>query len=295
MATVHIVCQRPEAARILPREARYLAADNGWTMGPKPDDGASVNYFFNYADGWIRYRGYNKTPLAGYYTHYEPGTHKAGLWDESASVVALRTCNNEEAARMLRPTGETVKVAPVIEREQFTPGKGKPEARRTGRRPVVGLTGWAATQPRKGAHLVKELLRLGWDRLAEWRASGTGWPVPTTLYRWEDLPEFYRGLDYLLCTSLQDAGPAGPVEALCCGVPVIIPSGVGLCDELPEGPGVYHYDRGDVAEMSRALHRALEDPRPREAQALRRLTEGYTRERWSADHREAFRRMGWTG
>lgn len=294
--TVHIVCQRPEAERILPRQARYLAEDLGWTVSERPDDGASVNYLFNYADGWLRFRWYERTPLAAYYTHYEPGTAKAQLWDQSATFVELRTCNNEEAARMVRPTGETAKVAAPIDREHFTLGRnvGR-DAQRTRGKPVVGLNGWCdGKTQRKGAHLVNELLALGWDRLATWRACGKGWPVPTRWYAWEALPDFYRGLDYLLCTSLYDAGPAGPLEALCCGIPVIVPSGVGLCDELPEGPGVYHYDRGDVAGMSRALHRAMEDPRPRDPEVLRRLTVGYTREQWSRDHHEAFRRMGWT-
>ncbi len=295
--TVHIVCQRPEAPRILPKLARYLADDLGWTISPRPDDGATVNYLFNYGDGWLRYRWYDKTPLAAFYTHYEPGTGKAQLWDESATFVALRICNNEEAARLVRPTGETVRVTAPIEREHFTPGRRAALERRGPRkRPVIGVNGWCdGKTARKGEHLLAELLGLGWNRLATWRASGRGWPVETKTYTWNEMPDFYRGLDYLLCTSLYDAGPAGPLEALCCGIPVIVPSGVGLCDELPEGPGVYHYARGDVAEMSRALHRAMEDPRPRAPEALRRLTEGYTRERWSADHREAFRRMGWTG
>lgn len=282
---VHIVCQRPGVMRILQQMAAYLSQDLGWSIGTTPDATASVNYLFNYADGWVRFAGYDKTPVAAYFTHYETGGHKEALWHDCAARVALRVCNNEEAARLLRPTGATFRAMPIVELEHFTPAH---DARQHHEMPVVGLNGWAEGKTRKGAHLVSELLAMGWAARAEWRASGSGWPVETRNYDWRDLPEFYRGLDYLLCPSLEDAGPAAPCEALACGIPVIVPTGVGLCDELPECAGVYHYARGDVADMSRALECAMDDWRPRNAADLRAMVSRYTRANWVEGHRAVF-------
>jgi hypothetical protein len=288
---VHIVCQRPLVMRILQQMADYLVRDLGWSISPYPDPDATVNYFFNYADGWWRFNDWAKTPIAAYFTHYESDSHKAALWDSCAGAVALRVCNNEEAARRLRATGLTARVMPVIELERYTPAT---EARPASALPVVGLSGWANNGPRKGAHLVAELLDMGWRDRAEWKASGAGWPVPTVSYPLRDLPAFYQSLDYLLCSSLEDAGPAGPVEALACGVPVIVPDTVGLCAELPECAGVYHYARGDVADMSRALERAMDDPRPRGTWNLHGLAARYSRANWSEGHRIVFE-MLWGG
>lgn len=287
---VHVVCMRPDVMRILQTMAHHLVRALGWSIGPYPDADATVNYFFNYADGWVRYAGYDKTPIAAYFTHYESDGAKAAIWDHCAAHVALRVCNNEEAAQRLRPTGLTARVMPVIELEHFTPDGGRDQRGY----PVIGLSGWANNGPRKGAHLASALLDMGWRDRAEWRASGAAWPVPTKSYSWAELPEFYRSLDYLLCTSTEDAGPAGPVEALACGVPVVVPDSVGLCAELPECAGVYHYKRGDVGDMSRALEMAMDDPRPRPQAELRALVENYTRSNWVEGHRIVFE-MLWGG
>lgn len=283
--TVHIVCQRPLVMRILQQMADHLVRGLGWSISPYPDETATVNYFFNYADGWWRFNDWAKTPIAAYFTHYEADGHKADLWHDCAGKVTLRVCNNEEAARLLRPTGLTARVMPVIELEHYTPSDAAPEPHSY---PIVGLSGWADNGPRKGAHLVAELLTMGWADRCEWRASGNGWPVPTRNYTWREMPGFYRGLDYLLCSSLEDAGPAGPVEALACGIPVIIPRGVGLCDELPECAGVYHYERGSVADMSRALEQAMDDPRPRGTWNLHELVAKYNKDNWVEGHRIVF-------
>lgn len=281
---VHLVCQRPLVMRVLQQMADCLVRDLGWSISPYPDEAATVNYFFNYADGWWRFNDWAATPLAAYFTHYESDGRKAEFWNDCASRVVLRVCNNEQAARLLRPTGLTARVMPVID-SQFSPAHDDHDKRDV---PVIGLNGWAEKAPRKGAELVRELLEMGWRDRATWRASGSGWPVDTVSYQWRDLPKFYHSLDYFLCSSLEDAGPAGPCEALACGIPVIIPSGVGLCDELPECAGVYHYQRGDVADMSRALEQAMDDPRPRGLWNLHELVSRYSRANWVEGHRVIF-------
>jgi len=56
------------------------------------------------------------------------------------------------------------------------------------------------------------------------------------------MQEFYRSLSVFLCTSAIEGGPVTILEALACGVPVVVPKGVGLVEELPDIPGIYRYD-----------------------------------------------------
>ena len=122
----------------------------------------------------------------------------------------------------------------------------------------------------------------------DWRASGRGWPVATRRYTWEQMPGFYQGLDVLVVPSRVEGIPMPPLEALACGVSVVIPRGVGLLDELPDLPGIERYERGDLGDLLEALERAaFPDTRP-DPEALRAVTEPYSVENWVADHARAF-------
>ena len=54
-------------------------------------------------------------------------------------------------------------------------------------------------------------------------------------YVYENMQDFYNGVDVLLCTSLLEGGPLGPFEAIACGVPVISTK-VGLVAEMKTVP-----------------------------------------------------------
>ena len=70
---------------------------------------------------------------------------------------------------------------------------------------------------------------------------------------WNDMPQFYQGLDVLVCPSRVEGGPMPVLEALACGVRVVIPQHVGILDELPDVPGIHRYPRGDLASLIAAL------------------------------------------
>jgi hypothetical protein len=111
------------------------------------------------------------------------------------------------------------------------------------------------------------------------------------MYPWKQMPAFYQGLDVLVVTSRVEGVPMPPLEALSCGVSVVVPRGVGLLDELPEVLGIHRYDRGDVGGLIQALEEAVE-ARPRvEREALRAVTEPYSVEAWCEEHRETFEGM----
>lgn len=54
-------------------------------------------------------------------------------------------------------------------------------------------------------------------------------------YVYENMQDFYNGVDVLLCTSSTEGGPLGPFEAIACGVPVISTK-VGLVAEMKTVP-----------------------------------------------------------
>lgn len=49
----------------------------------------------------------------------------------------------------------------------------------------------------------------------------------------KDMPLFYKNLDYVLITSQLEGGPMAVKEAIAMGKPLILPRGVGWCDEYP--------------------------------------------------------------
>jgi len=100
------------------------------------------------------------------------------------------------------------------------------------------------------------------------------------------MPAFYQNLDLYLCTALIEGIPMPPLEALACGVPVVIPRGVGLLDSLPEMPGIAHYQAGDVTDMAEAVKRVLAEHT--DTAPLRAQVQRFTRQAWQEDFARPF-------
>lgn len=273
--TVHLIASELTSDRILARLGRHLIGGLGWTWGSEPDAGAELNVFWPYLEH-RKHAGWAKTPTAGWFTHYEPDDPmRARCWQEAAEALTLRVTPAAMYARMLECYGPTIQIRHPVEEDKFTWEQSHKalDAPRT-----IGVAGWVYPGGRKGEHLVERLAR----ERPEWVlvASGQGWPIrECSLYNWEAMQVFYRGLDAFLVTSLIEGGPVTMLEALACGVPVVIPTGVGECDEI-QGPGVYHYPAGDYMAMTIALQKAIDaghDP-----QALRAIVAERTPTRWCA-------------
>jgi hypothetical protein len=277
---VHIVLPRFENwNRILPRKAQALKDATGWGLSPRVDPRADLNYFFPYMA--IQPVG---TRTAAYFTHRE-GTQrqaKADIWDETAARLDLRLTSSKHNLPYLSPFGKTTLVTPPLDREKFKPT----ELRGLRDKPVAGTSGYVYPGGRKGEALLAALRDSKSGRRCNWQATGRGWPVPTRGYRWEEMEKFYQGLDVYICTSLNEGVGYGPLEALSCGVPVVIPWGVGVFDDLPSMEGITRYRAGDAADLILALERALEQ-KP-DGGALRAVTEPYSVKAWAAEHVAAF-------
>lgn len=279
MHKAHVVAPECHSDWIIARLARYLVERNGWTCGETADPRADCNVYMPYLM-WDK-SPCKERPSVGWFTHLEAMTpSKAMAWARVAKGVTVRASQARLYLDNLAAYGPTRWIPSPVEHDKFFIRE-----RARNPKPIIGEAGFVYPSGRKGEGLLARLWR---ERGHEWtlRAAGKGWPVPTTHYPWENLQPFYWSLDLYLCTSTCEGGPVSPFEALACGIPVVVPGGVGMMDELPkELPGITHYLAGDYDDMVRAIEAALtteSDP-----EALRRVTEPYTVTRWGDEWRAA--------
>jgi hypothetical protein len=281
---VNVVCRNLHEDRVIPRFSRYLADRLGWTLTRRPDPNAEVVYLSAYFESQVC-RQWPKVPVAAFFTHREeqpPGNAKAKLFDQMAGRVQLRVAMCQLYAEPLSRYGPTIQPPLPVERKRFTIPKS-----RNGRI-VAGFSGYTYVNKRKGEDLVRPVLASQAGQRLTWKASGRGWPVPTVRYAWKNMPAFYQSLDILVCTARVEGGPMPPLEALSCGVSVVVPRGVGILDELPDVPGIHRYKRGDAGALVKALGRAIEARGDVDRGALRAATEPYSVAAWCRAHEEAF-------
>lgn len=270
---VNVVSRNFRDDRVLPRFARYLADNNGWTLTASPDLTAEVIYLMGYFEVQMFSKWPISTPpVACYFTHREeepPNNEKAKLYDQVAGQVALRVAMCKLYGGPLSKYGPTVQPPLPLERDRFVLADTPKH-----RRPVVGFSGYTYKNRRKGEDLVNGVIKSPIGNRVDWVASGRGWPVQMQRYSWSDMPKFYQGLDILVCPSRVEGGPMPVLEALACGVRVVIPRCVGILDELKDAPGIHRYTRGDLPGLIAALESAIAQPFDREA--LRAVTAPYT-------------------
>ena len=277
---IHIVCSRLHADRVLPRLARILAFGTNWSLSEEPDPDADLNYFFPYIE--LQHREWSETLTASWFTHKDiVHPKKEKLWNEVAARVDLRLTSAPMYLSDLRQYGPTHLVRPAVDRMHFNiypKEKGR----------VIGVNGWCYGDDRKGEDLVKLLSRSKVGKTCQWKASGRDWPVPTQSYSWEQMPKFFQSLDLFVCASRIEGIPLPPLEALSCGIPIIIPKGVGLLDELPDVHGIYRFEVGNYENLCQTFAKAVKDDKPLDREALRVVTKPYSEYNWCQDHEEAF-------
>jgi hypothetical protein len=274
---IHIICPETNTTSILRRLAQPLIEGTGWTLGMTGDADADLNYGFPYLAQVPK-------PFAGWFTHREDTIPaKVTLWEERAQHAVLRVTSATRYVAELESHGLTVCIRPPLDRAKFSPVAA--HTRRTRR--IAGVAGYIYSGGRKGEDLLAAALRTEQGKAFDWQAIGRGWPVPTEHISYDHLEEFYQGLDLLVCTSIIEGVPYPPLEALACGVPIVIPRGVGLLDDLPDVRGIIRYDADDTDDLVRALGEAQALKRPDRA-ALRDATEPFTLEGWVQGHQEMF-------
>ncbi len=290
---VNVIVTRPSQDRILSRLARYLEMP-GWTLSQSPDPKADVTYFLPYLET-SRHKNFTATPLAAFFTHRDSGNPgKAKMWDDAARQVDLCIPMSERyVPELVKPRNVRVIHAPVDpqffsttlrDRRPWSPAVDR----------VVGVSGWVYADGRKGETLYTRL-RQNLPRLmgqgVQFKSTGDGWDRTTHTVPWSDLPAFYQSLDVFVCTSLVEGGPMPPLEALAVGIPIVVPIGVGIIDELADAPGIYRYYPGDYDALETAVQRALLQESIPVASELRSVVADFTVANWQRDHIAAFEEL----
>ena len=282
---VHIVCKQWNEDRVLARFAGHLVERLGFTVSKRPNRKADLNYWMAFLE-WGRFPNFSSTATVTYMTHLDdaegdPKLHR--LFSSAASAADLRVCMNQVSrAEVEARFGETVVFPLPVELDHFQIKSDPP-----GSVPVVGFSGYGYRSGRKGGGLAEAAVEALSDR-CRFKASGRRWPCPTTMYRWRDMPAFFRSLDLYVCTATIEGGPMTTLEALASGVPVVIPRGVGIHDELPDVPGVFRYRRGDAEDLIAVLTRALDEHAACNREVLRAAIHPHSVEAWCEATRATF-------
>lgn len=235
-----------------------------------------LNYFFPYLD-------YEPvaTKTAAWHTHRDDAhPEKVRRWKQAAESVDLRTTSAGVYLDDLKQYGAVVNVPPPIDRKAFSIALAPTNF-------TVGVSGFTYGDGRKGEDLLKRLAKDFTD--IQWASIGRGWGLKTKHVETSELPAFYQSLSLFVCASRIEGVPMTVLEALSCGVPVVIPRGVGLLDDLPETYGIFRFIAGSYDSLKRAFNEALNNlVFDDEREALRATTEPYTPSLWARAHERAF-------
>lgn len=284
---IHLVSRDVTSNHILARLAAVLVAHPAFTTGPQPDHQADVNYFFPYLE--YPAQPYTATKTAAWFTHLDKGrAAKVSRWQSVASTVDLRLATARQYVRLLAEFGPAERVLAPLDRAKFA--LERPTARDSMR---IGTSGYVYPHGRKGEALWEKLTQDGelLSRGVTFTAIGAGWPnTATKEISWDRVPEWYGTLRLYICTSLIEGVGYGPLEAMACGVPVVIPQGVGVFDDLPALENVHRYRAGDYADLRRSVLEALDTIAAGgyNPASLRGGTVEFTRDNWIDTHLHAF-------
>src|SRR5512139_940126 len=278
---VHIVAPDMPRDSVIYRLAQTLADHTDWTLSTRPRPDVDLNYSMLYIDWCQRFTDWKATPWAAYFSHLETGTtYKEFWWQMGNDGMRIKTVTALQYGALL--SGHVIHTPAPIDPMYAI------RERTQVKLPVIGISGFTDRSGRKGEKLLATLAA-EMDGKARLIASGKGWPVETKLHKMSELPAFYNSLDLYVCTSLIEGVPMPPLEALACGVPVVIPQGVGMLDELPSGPGVWRYPKGDSASFVRTVASALQSIGELDREAIRANVEGHTPEMYAQAHKAGFK------
>lgn len=193
---------------------------------------AYVQYYMTYA----KFRQRCSTVEMGLFTHVEDFVPAAtDRFFKIASQLDICICMSKKYANSLKKhTQSQIKIIPPgIDLNQYSANI------RVG---VVGRTYWTG---RKGEEVVAKLISCP---NVDWYFTGNGWPHPSISLTDEQMPNFYRQMDYILVPAYYEGGPMCVPEALAAGTKVIAPD-VGWCKDFP----CIFYEVGNWQQLSGIL------------------------------------------
>ncbi|HYF77469.1 MAG TPA: glycosyltransferase [Symbiobacteriaceae bacterium] len=233
-------------------------------------DDADIHYYINY--GFYNRRPRNGIVVANF-THYDPDK-LADKFIATAKEVDHCTAVSLQTVDDLKRFGipdDKISLIVVGADVAFRP------------KMTVGIVGRIYPGGRKGEHLVQALLEN--ERVMDGLqivASHEGWGVP--VWKFDQMADFYRSIDYLLVPSLIEGGPVPFMEALACGTLAIAPP-IGVIPMFPH----IEYPTGDAATLMTVLNQVKQDFF--ESKGHARTIHAFDWTAWANAHRDVFRML----
>ncbi|GAB4100937.1 glycosyltransferase family 1 protein [Sinomonas halotolerans] len=110
----------------------------------------------------------------------------------------------------------------------------------------------------------------------------------------DEMPALLRGVDAVVCTPWYEPFGIVPLEAMACGVPLIVAAVGGLSETVVDGVTGLHVPPKDPAALAQAVRTLADDPALRAslgAAGVERARSRYTWDRVAADTERVYRAM----
>ena len=271
MLKVHIVIS--DRGWILERLAAEIASRYEYvTYSTEVNPNAPIQYYMTYGT----WKGRVSPFEISFFTHLEPDGKTRDRFFHVAANTNYCVCMSKLYEDLLRKEGinNVTTISPGVDLERFTP------------KVKIGVVGRTYHTGRKGEHLVADVLDIP---EIEWHFTGDGWPYPGLHLPDDQMPDFYRSMDYILVPSLYEGGPMCVLEALACGREVIAPA-VGWVSQYPH----IEFETGNSQDLRRVLKEVLEH-----RLELRKSVIDRTWDNWAVGHdavfRECYQKLSQTG
>lgn len=242
-------------AREITTRLPYVTYDTG----TNPE--AEIQYYLTYG---CRERRVSPIEIA-LFTHKEEVPAAAEKFEKVASEVDFCVAQSPATEAILKAhqISNVRTICPGVDLDRFAP------------KLRIGVVGRTYHTGRKGEALVAAVMDIPG---IEWHFTGEGWPGPAEFIADEDMPAFYRSLDYVLVPALIEGGPMCVLEALASGCQVI-GAPVGWVPLFPHIP----FKLGDADDLRRVLldlQKIKTD--------MRASVETFTWDAWAQQHHALF-------
>ena len=226
-----------------------------------PRQTAKIQYYMTYG---CRQERVSPFEMA-LFTHREEIPSAARQFNEAATAVDLAIAMSRKTGQILTELGinNTRVISPGVDLNLFRP------------KLKIGVVGRTYHTGRKGEALIDAVIDMP-D--IEWHFTGDGWPEAAIHVPENELPAFYRSMDYVLVPATNEGGPMCVLEALASGVEVIGPD-VGRVADFPH----IAFEKGDPESLRKVLNGLLEKRRARATAVA-----GNTWDQWAEKHAEIF-------